>query len=287
MQGNDPMFLAPRLVQRDWGRTDLGEWMQQHRRPDNQATGEAWVVSPGSETEDGPLGKLVAQQTASMLGDLGRAPPGIRLVFPGQTIDVQSTSPVSFWTILDPGANALAKPAAITHRAGERIRTYEGASVQLAAGSVALEVSSSFLPTNEADPSPQITRLPPVSWRTRATLLREPGLSVETWLLPEWSRLAPDGETCHVLVALSPGVHMHGRILRQGDAVFVPACGRPFDIVADNRQARLLVAYPDKTPTAVWRHTPGPDPTAGQLPAPEPTPQLSAIARSREPAMAA
>lgn len=287
MKAMDPMFVAPRLVPREWGRTDRGEWLGRCSAPRDALTGEAWVLDPAGRTDAGPVGQCIARQAGGMLGDLGRAPPKIRLVFPGETAEVPSTSPVSFWTILDAGIASPREAAGTAHRAGERIRAYEGAAVRLAAGSVALEVSSSFQPTNDADPSPQIIRLPPVSTRTRATLFREPGLSVEVWLLPEWSRIVPDGETCHSLVALTPGIQVDGRTLRPGEAVLVPAWGRPFDIVAANRGAKLLVAYPDRTPTAVWRRTPSPDPAAGQLRKPQPWPQLSAVAQSFQPAMAA
>jgi hypothetical protein len=207
-------------------------------------------------------------------------------VFPGKSTRVKSTSPLSLWTILEPGVASFANPEETVHRTGDRIRAYEGAEVALAAGSVALEVSSSFLPANDSEDQPQLVRLPPVSARTRATLFRDTALSVETWLLPEWSRVVPDGETCHVLMALAPGVRVDGRNLELGAAVFVPACGRPFDISAAGRGAKLLAAYPDLAPTDVWRHAPGPDPSSGQLPKPEPThPPLQAA--SFTPALAA
>jgi hypothetical protein len=281
----DPIFVTPRPVQRHWGRVDLGDWTGKRRTPDAPVA-EAWLLDPANSTDAGPLGRRITRQSTSVLGDLGRVPPRIRLVFPGKTMTLKSASPMSFWTVLEPGVASLAD--GMQHRTGERIRAYEGADVTFAEGSVALEVSASFLPTNDADPRPQIIRLPPVSVRARATLFRENGLSVETWLLPEWSRIVPDGETCHVLVPLGAGVRIDGRTLLSGEAVLVPAHGRPLDIVAERQGARLLVAYPDRAPTAVWRHAPGPDPAAGQLPKPEPAqPPVWAFAKPLEPAMAA
>jgi hypothetical protein len=285
MRAIDPIFVAPRLVQRDWGRTDLGEWVQ--NPPAEVSIAEAWALDPANTSEAGPLGRRIARQSTGMLGDLGRAPPKVRLVFPAGQTSIRSTSPISFWTVLKPGVASDALDPGVAHRPGERIRAYEGAEVTFAAGSVALEVSSAFLPHNEMDAGPQLIRLPPVSSRTRATLFRDAGLSVETWLLPEWSRLVPDGGTCHVLVAIGPDIRIDGRALHPGAAVFVPAWGRPVDIVAARRGTKLLVAYPDQAPTDVWRHTPGPDPAAGQLPKPEPAqPPLRAIA-DPETAMAA
>jgi hypothetical protein len=284
MRAIDPIFVTPRHVSRHWGRTDLGEWARFGQATDVVA--EAWVLDPANPTGMGPLGRCISRQTAGLLGDLGRAPPRIRLVFPGEETKVRPTSPLSFWTILEPGVASLA--AGLSHRTGERIRAYEGAAVSLAPGSVALEVSSSFLPTNDAEGYPQLIHLPPVSTRARATLFREPGLSVETWSLPDWSRVVPDGETCHVLVALAQDIRVDGRALYPGEAVVIPAWGRPVDIVAERQGGKLLVAYPDDTPTAVWRHTPGPDPAAGRLPGPEPAhPPLQAMAEPFETAMAA
>lgn len=283
MQAIDPILVTPRLVERDWGRADVGEWVRASKR---ERVAEAWLLDPANATDAGPLGRRIARQSQGILGDLGRAPPKVRLVFPGKATVIQSTSPTSFWTVLEPGIAPTIEE--MRRRPGERIRCYEGAEVAFAEGSVALEVSSTFLPTNKPDRETQIVRLPPVSARVRATLFRETGLSVETWSLPEWSRLIPDGETCHVLVGLTPGARIDGRALLPGEAVLSPACGRPIDIVAERTGAKLLVAYPDRTPTEVWRHTPGPDPAAGVLPRPEPArPPVWASAKSLEPAMAA
>lgn len=251
----DPIFIAPRLVERDWGRSDLGDWFKAKRCAPTPVA-EAWICDPSNATEAGSLGDRLTRLTAPMLGDLGRAPPRLRLVFPGGEVILPSTSPVSFWTILEPGDRSGRAPS---HKPGDRVRAYEGACVALAGGSVALEVSSSFQPANQPEDGLSLIRLPPVSARTRATLFREAALSVERWRLPAWSRLVPDGETCHVVVALTQGVRVDDRFLQPGEAVFVPALGRAIDIAAQG-QAAALVAYPDTRPTSIWRHTPGPDP---------------------------
>lgn len=284
MRAFDPIFIAPRLVTRDWGRTDTGAWFGAGQSTEPLA--EAWALDAANLTESGPLGLHVARHPTGVLGDVGRAPPKLRLVFPGRGSTIKSTSPLSFWTVMEPGAAAA--PDGTTHRPGERIRAYEGAEVALAEGSVAVEVSSSFIGTNEPDPTPHLVRLPPVSKRMRATLFRDDWLSVETWSLPEWSRIVPDGETCHVILAIGTGIRCDGRDLKPGEAVLAPARGRPFDLVVARRDARVLVAYPARAPTSVWRHTPGPDPASGQLPKPAPQqPLLWAKANLHLPAEAA
>lgn len=285
MRAIDPIFVAPRAVERDWGRKDLGEWASlfPHR---SGKVAEAWLHDAANLTDKGPFGRWLASDAATLLGDVGRAPPRVRLVFPGQSAEIASTAPVSFWTVLEPGVAADGMPG---RRPGERIRAYEGARVSLPAGSVALEVSSVFQPANRPlAEEPSAIRLPPVSRRPRATLVREDALSVEMWTLPQWSRLAPDGETCHVVTALTPGVTLGGRRLRQGETVFMPAWGRPVDLLAREPAARVVVSYPDRRPTTIWRHSPGPDPMSGLMPRPEPaSPSIDAAQPLPEHALAA
>jgi hypothetical protein len=82
MRSVDPIFVAPRFVERNWGRPDLGAWLGRRHSPDSPVA-EAWVLDPANPTANGPLGQRIARQSADMLGDLGRAPPKLRLVFPG------------------------------------------------------------------------------------------------------------------------------------------------------------------------------------------------------------
>lgn len=285
MRAIDPVFVKQRIVERDWGRIDAGNWVGRIETNGGRV-GEVWALDAANVTEAGPFGRRLMRQVEGMLGDLGRAPPRVRLVFPREPLRIKSTSPVSLWTILEPGEPAASGESG--HRPGERIRAYEGAEIGLAPGSVALEVSSSFMPANGPDNEPQVITMPPVSQRTRASLVREDALSVEVWRLPAWSRVVPDGETCHVLVALGQGITIDGRTLAPGAAVFVPAWGRPLEISAAEPGSKLLVAYADRTPTAIWRHAPGPDPAPGQLPLPEPAhPPLIADAASSARARAA
>lgn len=275
----DPIFVSPRCVERDWGRHDLGEW-RKHAAPESGPIGEIWILDPANRTDDGPLGRRLTRDTSDMLGDLGRAPPKLRLVFPGRPAPIKSSAPISLWQILEAGEPAIIGNTddCVPYRPGDRIRAYEGAMVSLAPGSVALETSSSFLPNNSPTAKPSIVRLPAVSARTRATLLRDAALSVEIWTLPALSQIEPDGETCHVLTALTSGVAVDGKELRRGEAVLVPAWGRRFELTGAG--AKVLIAYPDARPTTIWRHVPGPDPVGGLLPKPEP-PGLSVAAVSR------
>lgn len=266
MRAIDPIFVKPRSIQREWGRIDPGEVWRAIRGA--EPTGEAWVHDAANSTDGGPLGRRLAANVPEMLGDLGRAPPKLRLVFPKHNIALQSTAPVSFWTIIEPGEGPPEANHA-SHRVGARIRAYEGAEIALAAGCVALEVSAAFQPNNEGDGEPSLICLPPVSNRIRATLFREASLSVETWNLPERSRLVPDGETCHVIMPLTQGVAIDGRGIHPGESVFLPAWGRPVEVTA-RVGAKALVAYPDRTPTAIWRHLSAPDPIGGLLPKPAP-----------------
>ncbi|HVY87800.1 MAG TPA: hypothetical protein VG942_02975 [Hyphomonadaceae bacterium] len=269
----DPIFVAPRYVARDWGRRDLGDWLAGHPTPP-ETVGEVWVHDAANGTRNGPLGRRLSASSADMLGDLGRAPPKVRLVFAQEQKAVRSTAPLSLWTILEPGLTTEPeREQAVIYRPGDRIRAYEGAEVTLAEESVALEVSSAFLPKNDAD-DPWTVRLPPVTRRTRATMLREDGLSVELWTLPAYSSIVPDGETCHVITALSRGVAVDGRALAPGEATFVPACGRPIDLTGEG--AKVMVAYPDRAPTEIWKHCSGPDPVASQLPLPALNPSSAA-----------
>jgi hypothetical protein len=287
MRTIDPIFVAPRFVGRSWGRYDLGDWCKAADRA-SEPIGEAWIFDAANASDRGPLGRSLAQSSSDMLGEVGRAPPKLRLVFPGEPTAIKSTAPVSLWHVLEPGdpPTIAASNTDVRHKPGQRIRAFEGASVPLAKGCVALEISSTFQPTNRLMSGPAIARLPSVSARTRATLFRDAALSVETWMLPQRSLVEPDGETCHVLVALTSGIAIDGRELRQGEAMFIPAWGRPLQIAGS--RAKALVAYPDQTPTTIWRHVPGPDPVPGMLPKPEPVrPSAMAISLSPEPALAA
>lgn len=264
-----PILVAPRAMSREWDQRDLGAWSRL-APPSNGPVGEIWLQTRVDDLSSRTPRQAPAFDGLTMLGDLGRAPPRIRLVFPGRDVTLPSTAPVSFWTLLEPGSPQ--------RRTGERIRAYEGAAVQLPGGCVALEVWATFLPRNEAADTSSLIRLPPVTRRTRATLAREDALSVEMWTLPPSSQLTPDGETCHLLVALTRGIRVDGRLLRLGEALFLPARGRTAILGADHSAARILIAYPDHTPTGIWRRIPGPDPMPGFAPRPQPSAPIAVAA---------
>lgn len=272
MRKIDPIFVTPRVVQRDWGRGDLGEW-RRLAYDTSGPIGEILMSGVATGFSGAAPGRGRTWDSKAVLGDLGRAPPQVRLVFPGRDVTVASSAPVSLWTLLEPGSPL--------RRAGERIRAYEGAEVPLPGGSVALEVSAAFLPRNQHEDAGSMIRLPPVSRRTRATLAREDALSVEMWTLPPSSQLTPDGETCHVLMPLTPGVVLDDRLLKPGEAVVLPAWGRTVALDAEHAAAKVVIAYPDHTPTSIWRHIPGPDPIPGLLPRPQPAAPIAASASLR------
>jgi hypothetical protein len=235
--------------------------------------GEVWIAHASNVSEDGRhLGEHLSEAPQDMLGDLGRAPPALRLVFAdAETDSLVSDAHVAMWRILEapPGAFCEgraggASPNLLRCRVGDAFRLSEGARLKLRRGVTALEARSSFTPRNHADDKPALMRLAAETKAARTTLLRDAALSVELWRLPERSRLEPDGETCHVLMALSDGVALDGRALRKGEAVFIPACGRRLKLFGRGG-AQVLVSYPDVVPTAIWRSAPEPDPAAAAL----------------------
>jgi hypothetical protein len=290
--GSDPIFVTPRMLPRRWGRADLGEWCANAPKP-RWPIGEVWTFHPGNTSEDGRhVGARLSAAPQDMLGDLGRAPPALRLVFAdAETDPLVSDAHVALWRILEApfgarceGGVAGAKPDLLRCRTGDAFRACEGGRFKFRRGVTALEARSSFAPHNQRGDKAPILRLPSDPKQARATLLRDAALSVELWRLPEQSRLEPDGETCHVLMALSDGVALDGRALGKGEAVFIPACGRRTHLFGRGAP-RVLVAYPDLVPTAIWRHAPEPDRAAPSAPNPpvEPAPPVlmhSALARA-------
>jgi hypothetical protein len=148
-------------------------------------------------------------------------------------------------------------------KAGDLFRVSDQVRLNFSRGVIAVEAQASFEPRNRVEKRPPIMRLKRETPQPRATLLRDPAMSVEIWRLPQHSRLEPDGETCHALMALTPGVIIDGRELVRGEAVFIPACARSIQLFG--RGSEVLVAYPDVVPTAIWRVAPEPDPAAAAL----------------------
>lgn len=270
--GADPVFLTPRFLPRAWGRTELGPWCARVPRPKG-LIGEVWAAHPNNVDADGAhFGDLVKRRPREFLGDLGRAPPTLRLVFAGERTDgLSGEGRVGLWRILEsrPGARLEAEDGARRRRrpacrAGDLFRAPADTRVHLEGGVAALEAAAAFAPGNGAEAVAPLARVGSADERpARVVWFRDPALSVEVWRLPPESRLEPDGEACHVLLALTPGAFLDGAPLEQGCAVFLPAYGRKVELKGAG--ATLLVAYPDLVPTAIWRSTGSPDPAAAAL----------------------
>jgi len=276
MHSLEPIFITRRMLPRRWGRTDLGAWCAEALKP-AMAVGEVWVLHPGNVTADGAhFGAHLSETPQEMLGELGRAPPSLRLVATSALTDpLFADTGVTYWRVLEADPRATIE-ASIDGRMGRRLRCKPGdafrvsedAGVKFSAGVVALEARAGFLPRNRAEKKPPLMRVEREPKQARATLMRDFALSVERWRLPAASRLEPNGETCHVLMALTPGVAVDNKPLGKGEAVFIPACGRRVDVFGAG--AEVLAAYPDMVPTSIWRHAPEPDPSAAALSRPAP-----------------
>lgn len=268
----DPIFIKPRMLPRRWGRDDLGEWCASAPRP-GWPVGEVWIAHAANVAVDSAhLGAQLSGAPQEMFGDLGRAPPSLRLVFSdAETDPFVCDAHTTLWRIIDApvgaqceaGANG-ALPNLLRCRTGDGFRVSEGGRIKFPRGVVALEARSNFAPRNHGEDRPRVTRLAPAPRSARSAWLRDAALSVELWRLPHESRLEPDGETCHVLMALTNGVALDGRVLAKGEAAFIPACGRSITLLGGGG-AEALVVYPDVVPTAIWRCRPEPDPAAAAL----------------------
>lgn len=264
----DPVFITPRMLPRRWGREELGDWCSGHPRPPAKI-GEVWSChSANTATEGRSLEALVRDDPDRMLGDLGRAPPSVRLVLAGEPTDpIEHDGRLTFWRLVEsPLDSALTanmpngRIRRLRSQRGDIVRVDEQIGLCFDAGVAAIEVCPAFRPDNAAPPCANPVRrlYAPRERSARQTWLRDAALSVELWTLPETSAIQPDGETCHVLTAMSQGVAIDGRPLARGQSVFVPARGRA--AVLTGRGAQIMVAYPDLVPTDIWRHTPPLDP---------------------------
>jgi hypothetical protein len=204
-----------------------------------------------------------------MLGELGRAPPTLRLITTAEPSDpILAEGPLGLWRILEAplGAKlniyeAESSPLrTVRCRRGDLVRVGAGARLVFPSNVTALEARANFTPTNAPNAARAQKLLAASEKRHRAAWLRDPAMSVELWTLPKLSYLEPDGETCHVLMALTPGVMIDGRALNRGDAIFLPAEGRRLSMTGEG--AQLVVAYPDLVPTEIWKHPQPPRPAA-------------------------
>jgi hypothetical protein len=204
-----------------------------------------------------------------MGGELGRAPPTFRFITPAEPSDpITADGPLGLWRILEAPLDAKmniydaenAPPRAVRCRRGDLLRAGAGARLVFPSEVTALEARANFTPTNAPNAVRAQRLLAASEKRHRAAWLRDPAMSVELWTLPKLSFLEPDGETCHALVALTPGVMIDGEALNRGDAIFLPAEGRR--VTMTGQGAQVAVAYPDLIPTEIWKHPHPPKPAA-------------------------
>jgi hypothetical protein len=255
------------MLPRRWGREELSDWCLGVPRPP-APVGEIWSSHGANPANDAqPLDAMVRDDPSRMLGDLGRAPPSVRLILTGEPTDpIEHDGRLALWRVLESPIDAALTAATpngrirrIRGRRGDIVRVDDQVSLCFDAGVAAIEVRPSFNPDNGAPRANPVRRVLASRERSeRQTWLRDAALSVELWTLPESSTIHPDGETCHVLTALTPGVCIDGRTLARGQSVFVPA--QASAAVLTGRGAQLMVSYPDLVPTNIWRHTPHPDP---------------------------
>jgi hypothetical protein len=263
----DPIFMTPRMLPRRWGREKLGDWCSGLPRPPIPV-GEIWSshgLNPANERQ--ALDLIIRDDPSHMLGDLGRAPPSVRLIVTEEPSDpVPHDGRLSLWRVVESPIDAALTAAMpdgrirrMRGRRGDILRVDDKVGLCFDAGVVAIEVRPAFHPDNGAPRVNPVRRVFASRERSqRQTWLRDAALSVELWTLPDSSTIQPDGETCHVLTALTAGACIDGRFLARGQSVFVPAHGRP--AVLTGRGAQLMVSYPDLAPTDIWRQAPRPDP---------------------------
>lgn len=265
----NPIRLQPRLLPRRWGREAVSAWCAGAPRPP-ASIGEIWIAHAHNMTSDGThFGARLAEAPQMMLGELGRAPPALRLIATDEPNDpIVAEGPLGLWRILEAPLDAKlnlydregAAPRAVRCRRGDLLRVGAGARLVFPGGVTALEARANFTPTNAPNAARAQKLLAASEKRHRAAWLRDPAMSVELWTLPQLSFLEPDGETCHVLMALTPGIMIDGEKLNRGDAVFLPARGRRVSMTGEG--AQVVVAYPDLIPTEIWKHAHPPRPAA-------------------------
>lgn len=263
----DPVRLTPRLLPRRWGRTGAASWCATALRPE-AAIGEIWAAHPHNIADTGEhFGAVLRADPSAMFGELGRAPPSLRVVITDEPSDpINADAPLSLWRVLESPLDGVftigrgEKRQDLRCRRGDLIRVNDADHVLVGPGVSALEVRAAFHPKNAREERPVDKLLAARERNERAVWLRDPALSVEAWTLPELSYLEPDGETCHVLMALTPGIAIDDAPLSRGDAVFLPAEGR--SVTVTGRGAQILVAYPDLVPTEIWKRPRPPKPAA-------------------------
>lgn len=87
----EPVRIFPRLVERVWGRKDLGPWYAGVTRPDGAVIGEAWLTDAGCSIEGGgTLGDLIDRDPPRLLGSAAGLPPILaKMLFTAAPLSVQ------------------------------------------------------------------------------------------------------------------------------------------------------------------------------------------------------
>lgn len=267
----EPIFLTPRMLPRGWGRDQLGDWCAGVPRPPARI-GEIWSCQAANPTSAGsPLGALIQSAPEKMLGDLGRSPPSVRLVLTDEPTDaLDHDGRLAFWRIIESPLDAALtlgegrRARRARCRRGDLFRVDGATRLVFDAGVAACEVRPQFLLENTPSPANPLRRI--LAHRNashRQVWMRDAALSVELWTLPAHSVIEPNGETCHILTALTPGACVDGAPIARGQSVFVPANGDA--CILSGHGSTLMVSYPDLVPTSIWRTTPEPAPGAGAL----------------------
>ena len=88
---SEPVRIVPRLVERIWGRIDLGDWVDGSAQTGCDPVGEAWLTDRSCEIEGGgTLGDLIDGDRAGTLGGTpGSAPVLAKLLFTAAPLSVQ------------------------------------------------------------------------------------------------------------------------------------------------------------------------------------------------------
>ena len=164
----EPVRVLPRLVERVWGRRDLGTWYAGVTQPQGAVIGEAWLTDAGCEVEGGgTLGDLMGHDPTWLLGKAAGQPPILaKVLFTAAPLSVQvhptdaaarstgagATGKNEAWHILEADADAAVwvgflapvTPAQLRTAAADgsvmelmrRRRVQAGDSVPVAAGTV-------------------------------------------------------------------------------------------------------------------------------------------------------
>ena len=84
------MCIVPRLVERVWGRTDVGLWYNAAHQTGAAPLGEAWLTDVGCGIEGGDtFGDLIDKDRAWALGNKATAPILVKLLFTAAALSVQ------------------------------------------------------------------------------------------------------------------------------------------------------------------------------------------------------